>query len=74
MLDDLRNKNRNMIRLPPPTDEQLAAAKKVVAPRMNFGSRSVARKKKINVMTNSVDMMLSSGLRTIHANQNQKVI
>ncbi len=68
----LRNKNRNMIRLPPPTDEQLAAAKKVVAPRMNFGGRSVARKKKINVMTNSVDMMLSSGLRTIHANPKSK--
>ena len=68
----LRAKDRNMIRLPPPTDEQLKEAKKVVAPRMHFGSRGIARKKKIKVMTNSVDMMLKSGLRTIHANPKSK--
>ena len=66
-----KKKNENIIILPEQTDEDVAKMKRLKkseAPRMDFSGRGVIRPKKINVAQNSVDMMLDSGLRVIHAN------
>ena len=70
-----KRKNENIIVLPPPNDDDVAKMKKMkkkIAPRMDFSGRGVVRPKRINVMTNSVDMMMNSGLRVIHANPKNK--
>lgn len=64
-----RKKGNCLIKMPPPEINPYTGkeVKRNPPPRMDFSDRGVARSKARSVMQNSVDIMMGSGMKYIHA-------